>query len=109
MDFRPNPAFERQLREKVNRGLKSAGEFVAASVRANIDSPGPPASKPGQFPNKDTGTLHSSIKVVPAPDRDVVEVKATAPYARSVETKRPYLWRSLREAAGAVLSIIARG
>lgn len=51
----------RVVRPAAIRGLKLVGAAGAAEIRARIAIQGPPRSRPGEHPHKDSGDLYDSI------------------------------------------------
>lgn len=89
-----------------NERLRQAAEFLADAVQANIGTPGPPHSVPGEYPHMITGQLHGGIRVTSAPGGYGYQVRSTAPHSKPVEAIRPFLERTFRENRSRVRAII---
>lgn len=100
------PQVTRDIREQMKRRLERAARAVAARIRKNIGTQGPPHSVPGEYPHRVSGELQSSIRVETDSRSLTVRIVADAPHAEMVEAKRPYLRRTLREMRSELRSII---
>lgn len=99
----------RDLRAELLDRLEAAAEHVVEQTKQNIAAPGPPASRPGEYPHRVSGELQGSISsVVNARDLSV-RVVATAPHARFVEARRSFLRRTFRESRSTIRQIVLGG
>jgi hypothetical protein len=71
--------------------LDAAGEAVRVEIRRLISTPGPPRSSPNTPPHLDSGDLHDSIDILPAPATLVVYVGTEVEYAAYLEAGTPRL------------------
>lgn len=108
-------AGEATVRE-VGRALLAGGEIIRAEAdhsisEGSISGRGHVPSKPGEPPNRDTGTLQAHIETTqPAPLR--VEVSSNAPYAVALEVgtskmaPRPYMGPASRRKKKEVIALV---
>lgn len=87
----------REVREQMKRRLLKAGQLTIRTVRRNISVQGPPRSKPGEFPHRETGELARSLELRFDRRSLTIQVLASASYAPFIETRRSFLRRTLRE------------
>jgi hypothetical protein len=55
------PQFRRKLTARLGSNLGDAGALLVSEIQANIGIQGPPPSRPGEFPHRDTGELQASF------------------------------------------------
>ena len=91
------PAYARMIRGVMRSRLLNAGHFAVRQIKQNIGTQGPPRSKPGEYPHRDTGELQKSVHMQFRRRELSVWIIASAPYAGTVETRRSYLRRTLME------------
>lgn len=91
------PQVTMRVREQMKRRLVRAGQLAVRATRRNIDQKGPPASRPGEFPHRQSGDLWRSVGMRLDRRSLSVSIVATAPYAAILETRRSFLRRTLRE------------
>jgi len=83
------------------KGLDLAGRAMVAEIKARISTPGPEASRPGESPHLQTGTLYASIRHEVDPVNLRVFVIADTEYAYYLEfgtfdvAPRPFMRRGL--------------
>ncbi len=66
-------SFFEGIRERVTVGIGEAANILKDELKELISIQGPPRSKPGESPHKDTGDLYASIEVIgPAVQEDTV-------------------------------------
>lgn len=96
--------FFADVRTRVTGGVGQAAQDLKASLQVLIGIQGPPRSKPGEPPHRDTGALQASIEVNgPAEQGDAVfaSVGTALEYGRYLEfgtsrmAARPWLSRGL--------------
>ena len=83
------------LDESVKR-CKRVAYKLADAVRANISTPGPEHSKPGEYPRKQSGELLKGIRVIQR-NQYRFDVVSESEHAGIVEEIRPYFERTLTE------------
>lgn len=60
-----NPNVWRALQEQLGKSLLLAAVVVQSEMKKSLNTPYPPASKPGEFPHYRTGNLRESIVIDP--------------------------------------------
>ncbi len=92
------------IRERVTIGVGEAANILKDELKELISIQGPPRSKPGESPHKDTGDLYASIEMIgPAVQEDMVvaSVGTEIIYGRWLEfgnsqmAARPWLSKGL--------------
>lgn len=87
----------RNMLSAMQDGIRDGADFLAYQTRANLDTQGPPASTPGEFPHRDQGDLQAGIKVVEKRSQKQVSVLSTAAHSAFVEASRPFLRKTYLE------------
>jgi hypothetical protein len=98
---------DRRIRANADR----AAALAQGALQKALGVQGPPASRPGQIPHRQTGALQRSAYawVVPAgPDETVIEVGATAPHAAAVAATRPFIEPVMEQIRGEFEAILFR-
>ena len=92
----------RDVERGTRTGLEAAGKQLASKAKADLSTPYPPASRPGQRPRRRSGKLAGAQQhKVTLRSGEVVLVVGTAPgvsYAHIVASDRPWLALSPTEA-----------
>jgi hypothetical protein len=83
--------------------------FLAGVLGGAFNTPGPPASLPGEFPHRVSGDLQRSIQMRLDRRSLSVRVIATAPHADVLEARRPFLRRTMRELRPTLRAILLEG
>lgn len=108
-----------KMRKAVAAGLFVGGDIIRVHAAQSIIKGGLPGkfhipSRPGEPPNRDTGTLDRSIVVRPFPDKLLVVVAATAAYALFLElgtrrmAERPYMRPAVKAKREEVLDAVVK-
>lgn len=105
MDWQ-GPRAARNMLSAMQDGIREGGDFLAHQTRANIDTQGPPASTPGDFPHRESGDLQDGIKVVERRAQRQVSVISTAAHSAFVEAARPFLRRTYLENKGRLRHVV---
>ena len=87
----------RSVERQAMKRLERAGHAVAAQVRDNISTAGPPHSLPGDYPHTISGELRDNIFIDVDRRGMTVTIGARAEHAEHVERIRPFLSRTLAE------------
>ncbi len=107
--------FFSSITQRVSSGVAEAAQTLQGKMKELISIQGPPRSKAGEAPHKDTGDLYASIQTIgPAVQGDLViaSVGTALPYGIMLEygtnkmAARPWLTRSLRENQSAIAAQI---
>lgn len=61
-----NPDVWRALQDQLGKSLLLAAVVVQSEMKKSLNTPYPPASKPGEFPHYRTGNLRESIVIDPS-------------------------------------------
>jgi hypothetical protein len=94
------------ITQRITAGVAEASLTLKSKMKELISIQGPPRSKPGEAPHKDTSRLYNSIQAIgPAVQGDqvIASVGTDVPYGIMLEygtsrmAARPWLTRSLRE------------
>ncbi len=75
---------------------RRVAEKLANAIRANISTPGPDHSGPGEYPHRQSGELIAGVRVVQR-NQYRFDVVSDAEHAAIVEQTRPYFERTLIE------------
>lgn len=87
------------LRVAKGKVLSAAAMTLRTYVCSKISIDGPPRSKPGQYPRRDTTMLWRTLKVTIDRDANFADVGSNMFYAAHLEKIRPFLRRGLSESA----------
>jgi hypothetical protein len=102
------PQFRRKLTARLGSNLGDAGALLVSEIQANIGIQGPPPSRPGEFPHRDTGELQASFHFQVDTANLGVRVMTDVSYSVELELgtgrveARPFLARTLILQADAV-------
>ncbi len=89
------------VRRGTRRGFEDAGKQLASKAKADLSTPYPPASRPGQRPRRRSGRLAGAQRHKITESGDQIEMTVGSPdvpYAAIVASKRPWLAVSPTEA-----------
>lgn len=89
------------VKRGTRNGLEQVGKQLASQAKADLSTPYPPASRPGQRPRRRSGKLAGAQahKVTESSGQLVLKVGSPdVPYAAIVASKRPWLALSPTEA-----------
>lgn len=104
--------FFEEARATASARVESDARQLAANVKQLISTPGPPRSKPGESPHRDTDALYENVQVIgPASHGDLIVASIGSPLPQAFFTEfgtihmaaRPWLSRGLREYAPKML------
>jgi hypothetical protein len=79
------PQFRRKLTARLAGNLGDAGALLVSEIRANIGIQGPPPSRPGEFPHRDTGELQASFHFRVDTANLGVRVMTDVPWSQDLE------------------------
>lgn len=106
------------ITQQITSGVAEASLTLQGKMKELISIQGPPRSKPGEAPHKDTSQLYESIEAIgPAVQGDLVvasvgtsvEYGILLEYGTSKMAARPWLTRSLRENQSVIAAQIVGG
>lgn len=76
--FKTGRLVKRTLKAR-QAGLEEVAREITRDLKKAIGRPGPPPSKPGRFPKKDTGRMHRETKAVRVGRKIVVQTTGYGP------------------------------
>jgi HK97 gp10 family phage protein len=92
------------------KNLVKAGQYLQRKLRANLNTPYPPASSPGEMPHRRTGELRDSMDVFTSSDG--LAVRVTTEHAGYLEygtanmAARPFFQRTIDQEQKQVMKIL---
>jgi hypothetical protein len=95
-----------EFKMEMKRRAMRAARTLANQLADNIDTPGPQASAPGEFPHAQTRELLYSINVHDDGEMGA-SVSVDAEHARFVEKSRPFFDRTIRDCERRIEKILS--
>lgn len=97
----------RSLERELGKRVQQTARMLANKVIDNISTEGPPASSPGDYPHKASGSLVSSVDVIYTSSTSA-SVVVSAEHAKFVEKARPFFLRTQKEMKRKLIAFMSR-
>ncbi len=107
--------YSRKAKKRLASNLSQAGDLLANAMKAEISTPYPPPSAPGEAPHTRTGELLGSISSIFLKESATVKVGSFGPgfaayleFGTSKMGARPFIWPTLIAKKKEILAKVAR-